>query len=235
MNNAKDIVEASGKAFIKELASYLPLGRTAVEVYEELQSKQIERKIKRLEEFYTSLASTVNAQNEKINQNYVAKEDFLDVFEEATRYVVSERQDKKRQLFKNILANSICASDCDFDRTERYFRLLDNLSEQELRVLAVLDNPKIYNQEHGMIIRDPFQSAYQSAWNEVTSMGVLTQVLGLKIHQVEESITILFSNGLIIENATNRRLQTNGNGIHVLENLLTTRGRNFVNFLKEKQ
>lgn len=56
MNNAKDIAEATGKAFIKELTSYLPLGKTAVSIYEEFQSKQIERKIKRLEEFCSNLA-----------------------------------------------------------------------------------------------------------------------------------------------------------------------------------
>ncbi len=107
MNNAKDIVEASGKAFIKELTRLLPLGSTAVAVYDELQSKQIERKIQRLEEFYANLATTMKDHTEKINQEYVNKDDFLDVFEKATRYVVSERQEEKRQYFKNILVNSI--------------------------------------------------------------------------------------------------------------------------------
>lgn len=232
MNNAKEIAEATGKAFIKELTSYLPLGKTAVGIYEELQSKQIERKINRLVEFYSNLANTVNAINDRINKEYVNKDDFLDVFEEATRYVVSERQASKRNLFKNILANSITSSDCDYDKTERYFRLLDNLSDLELRVLAVLDNPEMYNKSHGMIIKDPIHSAFQTSWNRVTGMGVLTQLLGLKVHQVEEAVTVLFSNGLVVENSMGKQLQTNGNTIHVLDNLLTTRGRNFVNYLK---
>lgn len=232
MNNAKDIVEASGKAFIKELTSYLPLGKTAVGIYEELQSKQIQRKIERLEEFYTNLAASVNAVNEKINQEYVNRDDFLDVFEEATRYVVTERQEQKRLLFKNILANSIVNPDCDYDKTEKYFRLLDNLGDLELRVLAVLENPEQYNKNHGMIIKDPINNAYQTTWNTVTSMGVLTQVLGLKVHQVEDAITVLFTNGLTIENSMSHQLNTNGNTIAVLKNLLTARGRDFVKFLK---
>lgn len=232
MNKAKDIVEASGKVFIKDLARLLPLGGTAVEIYEELQSKQTERKIQRLEEFYTNLAATVNAQEERINQEYVSKEDFLDVFEEATRHVVLERQEEKRFLYKNILVNSITSPNCDYDKTERYFRLLENLGVLELKVLAILDNPEQYNRSHGMIIKDPINNSYQSTWNTVTSMGVLTQVLGLKVHQVEEAITILFTNGLVIENAMGHKLNTNGNTIHVLKNLLTTRGRDFVNFLK---
>ena len=145
MNNAKDIVEASGKVFIKDLARLLPLGGTAVEIYEELQSKQIERKIQRLEEFYANLAATVNTLEERINQEYVNKDDFLDVFEEATRHVVMERQEEKRDLYKNILVNSITSSECDYDKTERFFRLLENLGTLELKVLAVLDNPELFN------------------------------------------------------------------------------------------
>lgn len=226
MNNAKDIVEVTGKVFIKDLVRILPLGGTAVEIYDELQSKQIERKIWRLEEFYTNLAATMSVQHDKINKEFVSKDDFLDVFEEATRFVVTERQEQKRMLFKNILVNSIVASDCDYDRAEQYFRLLDNLGELELRVLAVLANPEQYNQTHGMIIQN------QSSWISVTSMGVLTQLLGLKVHQVEEAISVLFSNGLVIENSMGKQLQTNGNTIYVLEKLLTTRGISFVKYLK---
>ena len=227
MNNAKEIVEAGGKAFIKELVTYLPLGSTAVAVYEELRSKQIERKIRRLEEFYTILADSIKGVEDKINQDFVTKDDFLDVFEEATRFVVLERQVEKRRLFKNILTNSITSMESDYDKTERYFRLLDNLGELELRVLAVLANPVNYNQEHGMIIPLPDTGF----WNKVTAMGVLTQLLGLKHHEVEEAITILFSNGLVIENAMGKQLQTNGNTLRVLENLLTIRGRDFVKYL----
>lgn len=232
MNNAKEIVEAGGKVFIKDLVRLLPLGSTAVEIYDELQSKQIERKIQRLEEFYTNLASSVNAVTDKVNQEYVKKDDFLDVFEEATRYVVTERSDEKRLFFKNILVNSITSPDCDYDKTERYFRLLDNLTEIELRILAVLDNPDSYNKAHGMIVKDPFHSAYQTTWNRVTGSGILTQLLGLKIHDVEDAITVLFSNGLIVANVLEKRLETNSNPVHVLDNLLTTRGRDFVNYLK---
>ncbi len=232
MNNAKEIVEAGGKVIIKDLVRLLPLGSAAVEVYEELQSKQTERKINRLEEFYSNLASAVNSQQDKINQDYVSKADFLDVFEEATKYVVSERQEHKRVLFKNILVTSLTASDCDYDRTERYFRILDNLGEVELRILAVLDNPEAYNKSHGMIIADPVNSYYQSSWREVTGSGVLTQLLGLKIHEAQEAVTILFSYGMIEDNILNKRLQTNSNAIHILDNLLTTSGRNFVKYLK---
>lgn len=232
MNNAKELVEAGSKAIIKDLARCLPLGSTAVAIYEELQSKQIERKIQRLEEFYTNLSESVNAQKEKINKEYVSKDDFLDVFEEATRYVVLERQETKREKFKNILANSITATYTDYDKTERYFKILDNLSDIELNILAVLENPEHYNRTHGMIIPDPVNSRYQSSWSEVTASGILTQLLHLKIHEAQEATIVLFSNGLIVANILDKRLHTNGNAIHVLDNLLTKRGKDFVKYLK---
>ena len=124
------------------------------------------------------------------------------------------------------------STECDYDKTERYFRLLDNLGNLELEVLAVLDNPEKYNENHGMIIEVPFRSAHQTVTKEVSAIGVLTKLLSLKVDQAEEAFTILFSNGLVKENSINHRLNTNGNIIHVLSDLLTPRGRDFVIFLK---
>lgn len=231
MNNAEEIVEAGGKALVKELVRLLPLGSTAVEIFDEFQSKQIKRKIQRLEEFYGNLAASVNAVSDRVNQEFVSKDDFLDVFEEATHYVVLERHENKRLFFKNILVNSIISLDCDYDKTERYFRLLDVLTEIELRILAVLDNPDSYNKSHGMIIKDSIHNAYQTTWIRVTGSGILTQLLGIKIHDIEDAIAVLFSNGLIVANVLEKSLETNSNPIHVLDNLLTTRGRDFVNYL----
>lgn len=231
MNNAKEIVDAGWKVLIKDLLRVLPLGYTAVEIYDELQSKQVTRKIQRLEEFYTRLAASVNSVEDKVNQEYINKEDFLDVFEEATRYVVLERHEQKRVFFKNILVNSITSSDCDYDKTERYFRLLDNLGVIELNVLAVLDDPVKYNTIHGMTIKDPFLSAYQTTWEVATSMGVLSQLLDLKIHDVEGAVAVLFSNGLLVEDSMAKKIRTNGNTVQVLKNLLTIRGKDFVKYL----
>ena len=232
-NSTSENSQIVTKSFFKSILGLVPVfGDTAMEIYGELQSKQVERKIMRLEEFYRLLDSKIESVESQVNNEYINKDDFLDVFEEATKYVVLERHKEKRVLFKNILANSITSTDCDYDRTERYFRILDNLSEVELRILSVLDNPEAYNRSHGMIIGDPVNSYYQSSWREVTGSAVLTQLLGLKIHEVQEAVTVLFSYGLIVENILGRRLQTNGNAIHVLDSLLTVSGKNFVKYLK---
>lgn len=234
MNNALEIVEAGGIAFVKGLFRLIPvLGGTAVEIYNEFQSKQVERKIKRLESFYKDLSKSLESVADNINQEYISKDDFLDVFEEATQYVVHERQELKRSLFKNILTNSIISSDCDYDKTERYFRLLDNLSEIELAILAVLDNPEQYNSGHGMIIPNPIPNPFQTSWYDATAEGIMTQLLGISIHELEGAISFLISNGLVSDDFKRKRLHTNGNPIHVLDHLLSVRGKGFVKFLMD--
>lgn len=232
---AKDneFVEIGGKAIFKSTIGLIPFfGNTALEIYNEVQSKQVERKIKRLEEFYQSLDARLQTLEDRINKEFVSKDDFLDVFEETSQYIITERIDKKRNYFNNILVNSIISPICDFDQTERYLRLLDNLNEQELSILAVLDNPYEYNRRHGMIIKDPADNSLLSSWKQVTAGGVLTKILGINIHILTESITVLWSNGLIIDNSLDKNLHTNGNAVNVLDNLLTTRGRSFVKYLK---
>lgn len=232
MNNANDNLSIIGKGVLKSLLGSFPVGATAVAIHNELQAKQVKRKIERLEDFYHSLDEKVNTIEEKINKDYISKDDFQDVFEEATKYVVQERQARKREYFRNILANSMVSNECDYDKTERYFRILDNLSEIELNVLAVLKDPVSYNRLNGMIIPDPINNEYQSSWNSSRADGVLTQLLGIYIDDAIEAITVLFSNGLIVENLLERKIETNSNPVHVLDHLLTKRGRDFVRFLE---
>lgn len=232
MNNAKDNLSLIGKGVLKSILGSFPVGATAVAIHNELQAKQVKRKIERLEEFYHSLDEKVNIIEKKINEEFINKEDFQDVFEEATRYVVLERQAKKREYFKNILANSIVSKECDYDKTERYFRILDNLSETELDVLAVLEDPIGYNRRNGMIIPDPINNEYQTSWISSRADGVLTRLLGITIDDAIEAITVLFSNGLIVENLLDKKIRSNTNPVHVLDNLLTKRGRDFVKFLE---
>lgn len=232
MNNAKDNLSLIGKGVLKSILGSFPVGATAVAIHNELQAKQVKRKIERLEEFYHSLDEKVNIIEKKINEDFISKEDFQDVFEEATRYVVLERQAKKREYFKNILANSIVSSECNYDKTERYFRILDNLSETELDVLAVLENPVDYNRRNGMIIPEPINNENQTSWNSSRADGVLTQLLRISIDDAIEATTVLFSNGLIVENVLDRKIESNSNPVHVLDHLLTKRGRDFVKFLE---
>jgi len=111
---------------------------------------------------------------------------------------------------------------------------LDNLSVLELKVLAVLNDPAEYNRNHNMIFKDPVSNYYQPGWGTYRAGGVLTQLLDIKIDDATEAVMVLFANGLIVDNLLERRMEGNMNPVHVLNNMLTKKGRDFLIFLKEK-
>lgn len=119
----------------------------------------------------------------------------------------------------------------DYDKTERFFRILDNIGLDEIQILVILVNPKKYNEEHGMIIKDPFHSQYQTSFANVTGGGILTTLLNKKDYDIRESVNYLFYNGLVENNLMDKGLHTNGNPIHVLDNALTIRGKEFIKYI----
>ena len=85
VNKAKETGGILVRGTLKSILGSFPVGNTAVEIYNELQSKQIERKIQRLEEFYSALDEKITTVEDKVNREYLRKVDFQDVFEEATK------------------------------------------------------------------------------------------------------------------------------------------------------
>ena len=67
-------------------------------------------------------------------------------------YVVHERLEKKRMMFRTILVNSMSQKDIDYDKTEKYLRLLENLREGHLLFLRLLADPGTFDTEVGGII-----------------------------------------------------------------------------------
>ena len=95
MNKAKDIAESTVKGVTKNFLSIIPIASTMIDVYEQYQALQTERKINRLRGWYKALNDDVQKLKENLNHNYIQKEDFLDIFEETARYVVNERKEEK--------------------------------------------------------------------------------------------------------------------------------------------
>lgn len=231
MNNKREITQATFKAMIDTLGNSIPILSFAKNVYENLSQIQADRKQQRLREFVSELSDSVSSFESRLNNDYVSNEDFIDVFEKTSRYIANERCEEKRKYFKNILINSMINSQCDYDKTERFFRILDNIGLIEIRILVILVNPMKYNKEHGMIIADPFHNQYQTTYMNVTGGDILTSLLGLKCYDIRESVNYLFYNGLVENNLIDKRLSTNGNPIHVLDNTLTIRGKEFIKYI----
>ena len=129
------------------------------------------------------------------------------------------------------MLNTVTDINFDFDITERYLRILEQLSLRQILLLQILYNPKEYNDSHGKIIKDPENNLYQTVWLSVTSGQILCKILKCKDYELQSEIGYLYYNGLVTEKMLDKRIETNGNAIRVLDNLLTVMGRRFVQYV----
>lgn len=236
MNQAKENIEPIVLGVVKAFATVIPVSAIALSIYEEFQTKQIERKISRLKDFYFCLKDKVADIEGKVNQNYISKDDFGDIFEQTANHIMNERLEDKRKCFQNIFLNSMTASSCSYDKTEKYMRLLESMGWLELKILNVLRNPKSYNEKHGNIIKNPNESL-PGYINMITHLGpyrgveLLAKLLNEEESEIKDALYYLEQNRLIIEKGNAIQTQTNGHPIHTLDNMLTQKGKDFVSFI----
>lgn len=152
----KENIIEKGVVAIKGITAMIPvLGGTLASVWSDIEAIQAKRKHERLEEFYIALKEEIELLKDQITTVYISQPDFLDIFELTARYIINERTEEKRILFRNVFINSITRNDCTYDKTEKYLRILDQMSNLELFILRILSNPVRYNEQQGEIIKDP--------------------------------------------------------------------------------
>lgn len=233
----KDNIIEKGLIAAKGIVAMIPaLGGTITSVWSDIEAIQAKRKHERLEEFYVALKEEVEKMKEQINISYINQPDFLDIFELTAKYIVNERNEEKRILFRNILVNSITMKNCSYDKTEKYLRILEQINNLELLILRVLRNPAKYNEEQGEIVKDPnwirpgVRNGVQfSMFYYVHKM--LCQLIETSEEDISEAMYFLEANRLVVEKVWNHSLQTNGHPIHTLEGKLTAKGKDFISFI----
>lgn len=233
----KDNIIEKGLIAAKGIVAMIPvLGGTITSVWSDIEAIQAKRKSERLEEFYIALKEEVEEMKGQINISYVSQPDFLDIFELTAKYIVNERNEEKRILFKNILVNSITLKNCNYDKTEKYLRTLEQMNSFELLLLRILNNPKAYNEQRGEIIKNPNErnsnAIYQVHYTLVAEFKkIMSDLTNVSQDDISEAMYFLESNRLVKEKASEYKLQTNGNPIHVLDDKLTSKGKDFISFI----
>lgn len=228
-----------GLVAAKGIVAMIPvLGGTITSVWSDIEAIQAKRKFERLEEFYLELKKDIEGIQAKISDSYTAQPDFLDMFELTAKYIVNERNEEKRVSFKNILVNSIISEDCSYDKTEKYLRIVEQMNNLEILILKVLVNPSKYNMQQGDIIKNPNNTSnavYRTVYSLVYEFKkVLSELTMIPEEDIDEAIYFLESNRLVMDKTSNYRLQTNGNPIHILDDKLTSKGKDFVSFIVRK-
>lgn len=221
------------KATAKSIAAYFPVLNFALSYYEEKKAQVAKRKIARLEEFYRTLSERIVDIKEKINTDYISKEDFADIFEQTANHIMNERIEDKRRCFQNVLVNSMMASSCSYDKTEKYMRLLVDMSWLELKILSVLNSPANYNEKVGSVIKDPNEGNYIMGFgiSSYNHIDLLVKLLNESQEEIKDALYYLQSNRLIVEQGNAIRSQINGHPIQILDNMLTPKGKEFVSYI----
>lgn len=234
MYQQKDNILPAMKAIAKTASSYVPVINCAINFYEEKRNQETQRKLRRLGAFCISLSESLKRIENKINDDFIRKDEFEDIFEHTANKVMNEYREEKRLCFQNILINSITANLCSSDKTEKYLRLLDNMGWIELKVLGVLNNPSKYNEDRGYIIKNPNDSFNYLGIGLSGQNGVdiLTQLLNENKEEIADALYYLENNRLIIKQSNAIRTQSGGNPIHVLDDMLTPKGIDFIRFIK---
>ena len=233
MYQEKENILPAMRAIAKSIANYLPVLDFAINFYEEKKSQKAQRKIIRLEKFYHSLLETVGEIQENLNKDYISRDDFADIFEQTATHIMNERIEEKRHCFQNVFVNSMVASSCSYDKTEKFMRLLVDMSWLELKVLSVLNSPARYNEMAGNVIKDPNEGNHfigfsLSSYNQ---NDLLVKLLNESEEEIKDALYYLQSNRLIIEQSNAIRSQMNSHPIHVLDNMLTPKGKDFVSYV----
>lgn len=232
MRNTKDLLEASSKAVLVQIGNCIPIVGFAQDVYAQLEQIQAKRKVERISKFLEGVQLSISKMQDKLNEEYINKEDFTDIFEKTSRHIANERSENKRDFFKNILLNSMINKNSNYDKTERFFRILDLLGTEDMIILSILRAPSEYNRENGMIIKDQTNNSYQWSQRKVYAIEILCQLLQKEDDEVSESINMLYYNGLIKDRFLEKSLITNGNPIHVLDDSLTRMGIEFISYIE---
>ena len=233
MYQEKENILPAMKATAKSIAANLPVLNFAINFYEEKKAQAAQRKVLRLEKFYLALSERIVDIKEEINMEYVSKEDFADIFEQTATHIMNERIEEKRRCFLNVFVNSMVASFCSYDKTEKYMRLLVDMSWLELKVLSVLNNPANYNEKVGNIIKDPNEGNHFIGFgiSSYSHIDFLVKLLNESQEEIKDALYYLQSNRLIVEQSNAIRSQINGHPIHILDNMLTPKGEEFVNYI----
>lgn len=236
MYQEKENILPAMKAIAKTASSYLPIINCAINFYEEKKSQVAQRKLMRLGDFCQSFLESLNRLESEINEDFIRKEEFEDIFEQTANNIMNEFREEKRRCFQNILTNSITASSCSYDKTEKYLCILDNMGWLELQVMGVLNNPSKYNEERGYIIKDSNDRNNYIGFSLSGQNGIdiLVQLLEEEKEEIIDALYYLENNRLIIEQSNAIYTQSPGNPIHILDNMLTPKGKDFICFIRQE-
>ena len=180
-------------------------------------------KSKRINEFARQIAEDLRRLKDKIDNEYILKDDFAYLFEQAFRGVAQNYQKDKIEAFRGILINSAIRPDIKQEEKEFFLNLVDNLSVLHIRILKFLANPMSYIKEQGI---DP--NSIQGGFSDI--FRKLMPELATPI--IESAFGDLYQRGLIGTDKSIFHTMTSASGLHLVGDRVNNLGKGFIEFCK---
>lgn len=215
----------------RALTAAIPfIGGSISSVWADLSAQ---RKEQRFLELISALESDIQV-IQNMNQSFITHEDFLDLFENISSHVTTERDFDKRTMYKNLIVSSAKDVNANFDKTEKYIRLLEAITTNETIYLIVFLNPRKFNDERGspIVNKNDGGDSYSTYWEVVTVLELLKRLFPtIPTEDILDSLDFLEKNRLVNTNNGADSLKTNGHPIQLLEKKITEKGINFIDYI----
>jgi len=223
--NHKDLeptgMENLAKAVVTVL-SELPGGGILAGVANEIIAK---RQSRRLNSFLYKLIEKYEEVSEKINRDFVSKEEYQDLTEDILSKAAETKQKEKLEALKAIFLNTILSDKPDYNEAIEITALIDRWQPRHLILLKILSNPIEADEQMGRIVGNGSRLT--------TSISDILKKLLPKWdeNEIERTWHDLYNTG--INNNDITRTTLTDRGIHHLENRLTEYGTKVAKYLKE--
>lgn len=180
-------------------------------------------RFKRIDGFARQVAEDLKRLSDKIDADYITKDEFAYMFEQSFRGVAQNYQEEKIDAFRAILLNSAIRKDVLQEEKEFFLSMVNNFSVVHIRILKFLAKPEVYISEQG-IIRDSIQGGFRDIFR--TLMPEVDAMI------VESAFSDLFQLGLINTDKTIFHTMTSGSGLQLVGDgrRVHDLGRRFIEF-----
>lgn len=183
------------------------------------------RKERRFVEFLEDMKEDLNKMEDRINQDFISKDDFLDIFEDTSKKIINTRQSEKRYSFRRILTNAMLSSNVTYDEIEEFLHLLDRLRIEHIFLLSILRDPIDYDRKTGNRV-GPGGGLSTSIYHIMKTL-----LPDWSEEQILE-VTAVLENERLVKNIRSRfKTMMTDQGINHLSNSLTGKGLRFCSFI----
>jgi hypothetical protein len=180
-------------------------------------------KFKRIENFAHQIADDLKRLSDRVNNDYILKDEFAYMFEQAFRGVAENYQKEKIEAFRGILLNSAIRQDVEQEEKEFFLSLANNLSVLHIKILKFLASPGDYIKEQEI---DP--NSIQGGFSDI--FRKLMPELDVSI--IELAFGDLYKQGLINTDMPIFHTMTAAGGLHLVGDRVKELGKKFIEFCK---